>query len=162
MEPDASLFSLRPPHPLRRSFTLLFSFFSIYVQRGRANYLPPPWPPPHLTHPCFPPRLVFQLVSLFNSLIPPSLIKHDRRPCEATHPSSPPLFPLSHIRILSLNYRFYSLLFFLTCPSSLHLSSFSFLLSLPCAPQVISFNSSKLFMISAKETKPMDRWTDRD
>lgn len=34
-----------------------------------------------------PPRLVFQPVSLFNRLIPPSLIKHDHRPCEALRSS---------------------------------------------------------------------------
>lgn len=75
------LFSLSDLHILSDA-RILPSFF-LLVQQGRVNYLPLPWPPPQpsLTCPCFPPRLVFQPVSLFNGLIPPSLIKHDHRPC---------------------------------------------------------------------------------
>lgn len=136
MEPDASLFSFRPPHPLPRSSTPLFVFLS----STRESKLCATSLTSSSSHPSVfpPPRLVFQPASLFNRLIPPSLIKHDHRPCETLRSSIllGSLSPISGFYVSTTG----SLLIAL---SSLYLSSFCFLHSLLRAPQVVSFNSSK-------------------
>lgn len=135
MEPDASLFSFRLPHPLLARLRLALFFPSARESKLCATPLTSPSSHPSVLPP---PRLVFQPVSLFNRLIPPSLIKHDHRPCEALR---------SSILLGSLSPRsgfyFSTKGSFVIALSSLYLSSFCFLHSLLCAPQVVSFNSSK-------------------
>lgn len=85
MEPDASLFSQTVTSTLLLLYPPLFSVSNVGEQIicHLPNHL---FIPPSSVSPS---GLIFQLVSMFNKLIHPSLIKHDHRPCEVTHP-----FPL--------------------------------------------------------------------
>lgn len=146
------LFSLSDPTILSLLLTYAPSFF-LHSKRKTISHLLRPPPPATLLR--FLPRLVFQPVSLFNRLISPSLIKHAHEPCVcALHrrafrlhiplflcSSSPTVYWhfISHPKVYCLSFCF--------CLSSLFLSPFSL-------PQVVSFNSSKLFIvISTQDTK---------